>query len=75
LQERLDFPVEDSTPVEVYSFLKRRGVALGLCSQCQALFQASDAERFTAHAPGDPQLAETAARLIRALEEDPCVRA
>jgi hypothetical protein len=72
LQDRLDFPVVDPTPVEVFVFLKRRGIALPLCSQGRSFFQACDAARYSA-TPATPQLAESARRLIRALEADPCV--
>ena len=75
LQERFAFPVSDPTPADVAAFLKRRGFAKDLCTQCGAFFQACDAVRFTTGAsPQATQLTDEAARLIHALEGDPCAR-
>jgi hypothetical protein len=70
LSDRFDFAVEDPTPAEVFSFLKRRGFALVRCAQAQAFFQACDAARYTAAAAPVPR--DEAVRLIQALEADPC---
>ena len=72
LCERFDFPVDEPTPADVAAFLKRRGFAKELTTQSLAFFQACDAVRFTTGA--SPPLTGEAARLIHALEADPCVR-
>lgn len=74
LRERLDFPALDGTPSEVMTFLKQRGIALSLCRQSRAFFEACDAARFTSSAAQEDWLVEEAKRLIVALEADPCVR-
>jgi hypothetical protein len=76
LQERLDFPVEDPTPAEVFGFLKRRGFTIAVCDQGRAFFDACDSLRYTTNASADvKELAVDAGRLIHALEADPCARA
>jgi hypothetical protein len=75
LQERLDFPALDAAPKEVADFLTRRGFARSLCRQSQAFFEACDSARFTDSFGAMRCLSQEAARLIDALEADPCVRA
>jgi len=75
LHERFDFAVVDPTPAEVFVFLKRRGFALALCKESQAFFQACDAARYTMDSFQEPTpLADVAARVIQALDGDPCAR-
>ncbi len=74
LHERFDFAVDDPTPPDVSVFLKRRGFAKERCAAAAAFFAKCDAVRYT-DASIDPQtLRNDAARLIHALEADPCVR-
>lgn len=75
LRERLDFPIEDPTPSEVSTFLKRRGFALVLCERSRKFLQACDAVRYTSGAISESrQLRDGAAGLIQDLETDPCAR-
>jgi len=74
LRERFDLAVDDPTPADVAAFLRRRGFAKQVCAACLAYFHARDAVVY-ASASIPPHLSEEAARLIRALEADPCARA
>jgi hypothetical protein len=73
LRERFDFSVDEPTPTDVAAFLKRRGFAKDLCGQGVAFFRARDAFVY-ASGSISPRLNEDAARLIHALEADPCAR-
>lgn len=73
LHERYDFAVADATPAEVAQFLERRGFAMTVCEMARAFFASSDAVRF-AESGARPELSDQAARLIRAMEADPCAR-
>lgn len=75
LRARFDYAAQDATPREAAKFLKRRGFALERCAQAEAFLQACDAVQFTGNATMPAKtLADEAARLIQALEADPCVR-
>jgi hypothetical protein len=73
LHERFDLAVDEPTPADVAAFLKRRGFARDLCGQCLAFFRAGDA---VVYASGrvSTHLSDEAARLVHALEADPCAR-
>jgi hypothetical protein len=73
LHERLDLAVDEPTPADVTAFLRRRGFAKNVCRACLVFFRARDAVVY-ASGPVPPQLSEDAARLIHALEADPCAR-
>lgn len=71
LQDRFDFPAHEAAPAEVEQFLLRRGFAKDLCVKARTFFDACDATRFGVTVVSPPNF-DTAARLIQALEEDPC---
>ena len=73
LRERLDFPLDEPTPMEIAAFLDRRGCTKELCRQVHSFFQAGDAMRFGSGATSKRQ-DEEVQRLIQALEGDPCAR-
>lgn len=73
LQQRFEFQAHEATPAEVYRFMLRRGFAKALCEEMRGFFHQCDAVRFTRGATLDT-LPENAARLIAALEADPCAR-
>ncbi len=72
LQERFAFPAVDATPAEVAIFLKRHGFALVICEQARVFLDVCDAARFMTAAAAPTR--DAAARLIEALEADPCAR-
>jgi hypothetical protein len=73
LRERVELSAEEPTPFEAVAHLEQAGIDHALAERFGDLFRACDAARFTADffAPRDDLGAE-AARLIRALEEQPC---
>jgi hypothetical protein len=73
-QERFGLLLEQPTPAEVAAFFRRRGCALPLCEQCEALLQKCDAQRYARGAAAEVSMCEEAQRLIAALEADPCAR-
>lgn len=74
LHERFEFAVDDPTPEDVWTFLKRRGFLITNCDAGRAFFQQCDLLRFAQDAPETTPLNDEAARLIEALEGDPCAR-
>lgn len=75
LRDRLGYPAAEPTPTGLADFLARRGFAKAVCEQARAVIAACDAIRYAPAARVDPPaLRDAAARLIEALEADPCVR-
>jgi hypothetical protein len=74
LHERYDFGVDDPTPADAAAFLKRLGFAKERCRDAAAFFARCDAVRYTAALMDPKTPGEDAARLIQALEADPCAR-
>lgn len=76
VRDRLDFPSREATAPEVELFLKRRGVSKALARRWALFFHLCAQGRFApGEGPATPTLAEEAADLIRALEDQPCLPA
>jgi hypothetical protein len=74
LRERLDFPAEEPTPFEAALHLKQAEICPDVAEEVSDLFRACDAARFAddSHAALEDLVGE-AARLVRTLEEQPCL--
>ena len=74
LRGRFEFTVSDPTPTDVAGFLKRRGFAKECSRSAAAFFAQSDAVRYTDARADSQKMRDDGARLIQALEADPCAR-
>jgi hypothetical protein len=73
LRERLDFPAVEPTPAEAAGHLRRAGFPEAVAAQAAEFFARCDAARFAPDpGPGGDDVATAAARLIQAVEAEPC---
>jgi hypothetical protein len=72
-RQRLDLTVAEPTPREIAEFFGRREISPALTEQAVRFFDACDSARFLPpDGAGPPNLPETAAQLILALEAETC---
>jgi hypothetical protein len=72
LRQRLDLPAAEPTAAEAVAPLKRFGCTDGLTRELVEFYHAGDATRFAPAPPEPVPFADTAARLILALETELC---
>jgi hypothetical protein len=69
LRERFDFPAAEPTPAEVRAHLLRLDLPRTISESASRFFESADAARFPPPPRGDGNVADSAVRLVLALEE------